>query len=448
MSTLRAMEDRDHRADWNRPQRVQIHDRGDRQIGGILRLIEEAGRQLPLGDVLDSMCREVAAIAHADIVSVYVREQSDGAPHFVMRGNVGFPRDAVGRVKLHLGEGITGFAAECMRPVSADMAERDAHYKHVPELGEESFPAFLAVPLVSSGTAEGVLVLQRRDSLAFSDAEVALATALATTFGLALERAKVRAGERVAESPSSGRSARLTGTALVGGHALGRLVVMPTFEALPSSPTSGGNAKAEVEQALGNVVRSIAKAFRKLEADIPAEARRELASLMLVLDDERLRNLIRTQCDNLGIVRGLRVVAREYAAAPYRAGATDDLESAWAARRAREVEDLCLMIAASAVGQALVTPGSALMVADHVGAFTMLGLCVQRACAIATGGEVEAGDLGVVIARAASIPVVAEVAGLFAWARPDDTILIDGDNGVVRVNPSVNVIAKYRHDRA
>lgn len=429
------------------PKRVQIHDRGDLQIGGILRLIEEAGKPLPLTDVLDTMCREVAAIAHADVVSVYVREVVDDAPVFVMRGNIGFPRSAIGRVKLRQGEGIVGFAAECLRPVSADMAEHDTHYKHVPDLGEELFPAFLAVPLVSGGLAAGVLVLQRRESLAFSDAEVALATALATTFGLALERARVRSDERAAESPSSGRSARLTGTSLVGGTALGRLTVIPTFEGLPGADQDPENAKAEVDRALGMVMRAISKAYRKLEADIPEEPRRELSSLMLVLDDERLRNSIRSECDAHGITRGLRNVAREYAAAPYRAGSGDGSESAWAARRAREVEELCLLIAASATGQSLPTAGSALMVADHLGAFTVLGMCVQRATAIAVGGHLDPEELGLVIARAAQIPVVADVAGLFAWARPDDTILIDGDKGVVRVNPSVNVIAKYRHDR-
>jgi phosphotransferase system enzyme I (PtsI) len=222
---------------------------------------------------------------------------------------------------------------------------------------------------------------------------------------------------------------------------------MPTFEGMPGSDQDPENAKAEVDRALGTVMRTITKAYRKLEADIPEEPRRELASLMLVLDDERLRDSIRSECEAHGIVRGLRNVAREYAAAPYRAGNAGGVDSAWAARRAREVEELCLLIAASATGQSLPTAGSALMVADHLGAFTVLGMCVQRAAAIAVGGHLDPDELGLVIARAAHVPVVADVGGLFAWARPDDTILIDGDRGVVRVNPSVNVIAKYRHDR-
>ena len=61
------------------------------------------------------MCGELAAIASAEIASVYVREEE----RLVMRKNHGFPARAIGAVALGIGEGITGLVAECMRPVSA-----------------------------------------------------------------------------------------------------------------------------------------------------------------------------------------------------------------------------------------------------------------------------------------------------------------------------------------
>jgi phosphotransferase system enzyme I (PtsP) len=98
--------------------RVRVHERGDRRLDGILRLIEEAGRPRPLADVLQTLCSAVADITEADVVSVYVAE--DDA--LVMRANVGFPREAVGQVRLEAGEGLTGFVAECLRPVSVAVA--------------------------------------------------------------------------------------------------------------------------------------------------------------------------------------------------------------------------------------------------------------------------------------------------------------------------------------
>src|SRR5438552_12702126 len=55
----------------NAPERnrsVLVHERGDRSLDGIFRLIEAAGQPRPLADVLAQMCADVAAIAAADVV--------------------------------------------------------------------------------------------------------------------------------------------------------------------------------------------------------------------------------------------------------------------------------------------------------------------------------------------------------------------------------------------
>src|SRR5215510_6076344 len=138
---------------------IHVHERGERGVDGILRLIELAADDGPIESVLAVMCSEIAAIASADIASVYAREAGEV---LVMRGNHGFPAEAIGRVSLRVGEGITGLVADRMRPVSAADAAQEASYKHVPGLGEERFPVFLGIPLIGGGSVVGVLVLQRR----------------------------------------------------------------------------------------------------------------------------------------------------------------------------------------------------------------------------------------------------------------------------------------------
>src|SRR3978361_1386465 len=91
--------------------RMQIHKNDDWRVDGILRLIEEARRPGPLPAVLKTMCEQVAVIAHADVVTVYVRETTHDGDMLVLRANVGFPAAAIGHVRLRLGEGITGTAA-------------------------------------------------------------------------------------------------------------------------------------------------------------------------------------------------------------------------------------------------------------------------------------------------------------------------------------------------
>src|SRR5260221_7709545 len=117
-------------ADRNRS--VFVHERKGRSLDGIFRLIEAAGQPKPLAEVLARMCADVAAIAAADVVSVYVRDADRDGQVFTLRGNVGFPAESVGRVHLREGEGITGFVAEKLLPVSVAVADRDEHFKYIP----------------------------------------------------------------------------------------------------------------------------------------------------------------------------------------------------------------------------------------------------------------------------------------------------------------------------
>lgn len=412
-----------------------IHKNDDFRIDGILRLIDEASRPGPLASVLKTMCEHVAKIAHADVVSVYVREQATDGEVLVMRANVGFSASAVGAVRLRMGEGITGTAAEVMRPISAQVAAEDSHYKHIPELGEERYPSLLAIPLLVRGATAGVLVLQRSEANAFAAAEVALATALATAFAHALEGARSDVAELVP------RSARLVGRPLSPGVALGRTLMLGTLEAIRERAQTIADPAQVAAQAFEDVVSIVRRAQKKVEAKLPQPELRRLRSHALMLDDQRLRDTVRAQCGKLGLLAGLKQVAREYAVATYATGEPDPMLE----ERAAEVESLCLLVAVSACGFALPSGGSVLVLAERLTAMTALVVVGLQGVAVVTAGNLDANSLGVAIVRAAGLPLLDDITGLFAWVRPDDSVLVDADGGVLRVNPPATQIARYRH---
>lgn len=421
----------------NAPIRMQIHKNDDWRVDGILRLIEEARKPGPLPAVLKTMCEQVSIIGHADIVSVYVREQTTDGEVLVMRANVGFPASAIGHVRLRLGEGITGTAAEVMRPISASVAAEDSHYKHIPELGEEHFPSFLAIPLFARGSVAGVLVLQRDEANAFTQAEVALSTALATTFAYALGDARVDTADLAP------RSARLLGVSLVKGVALGRTLMLGTLEAIRERTSNIGDPAVVAEQGFEDIAGIVRRALKRLEPQLKPEDLWRLRSYALMLDDQRLRDTVHDQCGRLGLVPGLKQVAREYAVATYVTGEADPMLE----ERATEVESLCLLVAASASGFALPTAGTVLVVAERLSAMVALVVAGLKGSGIVAAGNLPPDSLGASVARAAEIPVISGIAGLFAWVRPDDSVLVDANDGVLRVNPPATQIARYRHGK-
>jgi len=385
---------------------IRVHHRGDRGVDGILRLIELAAHDGPLEVMLTAMCDELAAIAGVDIASVYVCEDD----RLVMRGNHGFSPDAIGAVALAVGEGITGLVAECMRPVSAAHAAAETSYKPVPGLGEERFPVFAGIPLISGGAVIGVLVLQRR-ARPFAADEVTLATALGAPVTLAIERRRAAAV----------RSARLTGLAHVGGAVLGRASVVPTTTALASVP-------AELDRAFGRLRDDLARAIKRLgESNVPAVGA-ALDRFALALCDARLR-------EQLDGAPSLRAVAKAYARAPYRLGTVGD-----AAQTGAEIEELCVLI-----GERSLKPG-AVWIADRIGAVVAIAAVARGASALVAGDAIT--PAAIAIAREARIPVVSDVAGLFSWARPNDLLGVDGDTGHVLVHPAPTDIERMRAARA
>src|SRR5690606_12096250 len=143
----------------------------------ILGALEPGELAGPLEDALARACGELSRLAEAEVVSVYVRErEEDGADVLVVRGNVGLAAGVIGNLRLRVGDGIVGWAAECLRPIAVGAADADPHFKRVRGIGEEQFPVLLALPLVRAGRCLGVLVFQRAAARGFSPVEIRLAS--------------------------------------------------------------------------------------------------------------------------------------------------------------------------------------------------------------------------------------------------------------------------------
>lgn len=416
-----------------------VHERGDRSLDGIFRLIELASREDGLDEVLAGVCADLAAIAGADVVSIYVREQDEAGELYTMRGNVGFPTDAVGRVSLRAGEGIVGFVADRLRPVSVAVAEQEQHFKYIPGLGEERFPALLAVPVLHGGGASGVLVFQRGVAAPFAGEEIVLATALAAVTSHAIERARARERERKADRGV----ARLRGVALSPGTAMGPVEILPTLAALARTAEGGGGPDAV---SLESVMVRLQGDLRKMAARTSGAAAREIASFSLILDDDRFRKRLATAAEAAAPLPALSQLAREYARVAFRSNPADQTSAELLGERAAEIEDLCVLVYAATSGRPLIRSG-AVVVSEQLRAFSVLYAIARGASGFVVDGEVSADSGAAAIVRAAGLPLLTAVTGVFSWVRPVDLLLVDADAGTIRVNPEAAAVARFRTTR-
>jgi two-component system, response regulator PdtaR len=98
----------------------------------------------------------------------------------------------IGNLRLKIGEGITGWVAEHKSVVALSYnASLDRRFKHFQGLVEDTYEAFLSVPLVAGGDLIGVINVHHRESHVHSPEEVTLLTFVGEQMGGAIVKSRL-----------------------------------------------------------------------------------------------------------------------------------------------------------------------------------------------------------------------------------------------------------------
>jgi uroporphyrinogen-III synthase len=164
--------------------------------------IEQApdiGKVRTLEEVLEDVVNFTTSVLKCDSCFVYVLESDE----LVMRASKNPHPEAVNRLKLKMGQGITGWVAEHGRlAVVTQNASQDPRFQLFNDLPEDRFESFLSVPLLSRGRLVGVINLQHRNPHRYTDRQIRLISAMGLLVGAEIELAHL-------ETENSQLSARL-----------------------------------------------------------------------------------------------------------------------------------------------------------------------------------------------------------------------------------------------
>lgn len=396
---------------------VQIPDASPR-VQAALRFAAGPAPGGSLSAGLSFLCEQLAVMTGSPIASVYVLE---GGHELVLRGNWGYQREVLGEVRLRVGQGITGTCVETMRPVTVDDARASEQFEYFPQLAEERFPAFLAVPLLSFGRPRGALVLQR-EAGPFSESDTVMAAG-ATRALTALIEAHLPAGAHLLLHGTGNKRGRAMGVATLLSRALPR---RDPKQASPEQLTAAFAAVREEILQLADRARGVLK-----------EPCRALEECCTTLQDVRLEERAQEHLSAyvppaLALERIAGEVARSLAA------------HGPAARRAVDIEAFLGAVAHMLSGiEAHRVRRGELLVSVH-----LPGLAALRGWAAGATGAVCATPLedstGAAILTALGLPVVSGVRQIFESATQGDRVVLDGDTGEVIVNPSASQAAAWR----
>jgi len=410
----------------------------------------------------------------ADVCSVYLTEPD--LKHLQLRATMGLDRSAVGQVRLSLGEGLVGHAAQLGKPVAVVDAPSHPEYRYFPETGEEQFRSLMAAPLMVSTPSSlghfplGVLVVQTRERREFQSRDIELLDTCAQLIAPLVMNSQllsVMSGpEELRELIVSQLGSAGLGFAGVKGPARAERNVevrgIPASRGIAIGPVHFLDDPVDLES-VDYVPNADPEQERRDLLDALAEARRELHDVrdevgerfgpdfaavfnthIQILEDKGFVAKLEHNVGETG--SGLQAI-REVLASYQEMFAR--LENPFFRERGIDVVDVGQRVMAKLLGVRIhnipLTDG-AIVVASHLLPAHFALLETEKIAAVASehGGPT---SHGAIFARALEIPLVTGATGIFEAARPGEQAIVDGYIGCIYLSPDEHFLQEYERTK-
>jgi len=180
---------------------IQSGSGEDRDIRFLHELGERIAAADPLHTVLALAVDFVSAVVRCDSCFIYIAEGHE----LILRASKNPHAEVVDRLKLRVGQGITGWVAEHRKPVAiAHDAMLDPRFQSFNELPEDRYEAFLSVPMLCRDKLVGVINVQHRERHAHSQREIQLVSTVGFLVGPEIEMTHVESeNTKLSELPEA-----------------------------------------------------------------------------------------------------------------------------------------------------------------------------------------------------------------------------------------------------
>lgn len=150
------------------------------------RIGQAIGLMLDMPRMLQMVAEIVQQVTATDVCLIYFLNESK--TELVLRAASSTAHGVVGKVRMKVGEGVTGWVAETRERVALDRdAFRDSRFKLVPELKQDGFNSLLSVPLIGREDLIGVINVRTDKAHEYTDAKIELLESIAGQVAGAIE---------------------------------------------------------------------------------------------------------------------------------------------------------------------------------------------------------------------------------------------------------------------
>ncbi len=147
-------------------------------------IIETFSNNFELKEILNNIAKIIGKVTKADSCFIYLISGDE----VILKGSQNPHHSNLAKVKMKVGEGITGWVAETRKSVAIQSrAYEDKRFKLFSGLPEDKFEGFLSVPIIFQKRVIGVINVQHRKPKKYSKSNIEFLETIAKQIGGILE---------------------------------------------------------------------------------------------------------------------------------------------------------------------------------------------------------------------------------------------------------------------
>lgn len=239
--------------------------------------------------------------------SIFLLEESSNT--LVLRATVGLNPEMIGKLRLQIGEGITGTSLKELKPICVPRGSEDPNFKYVEDIFEEKYESFLAVPILQSSKKLGVIVLEDSRPDYYNKRDIRALSAIASQLATFLEHARMlielrnNAKQKEKSQPQPDHAQRFyRGRSTSSGITMGQAILVSGRADDNLLMHVGEEEYRTGEAAFDEALKSTTEQLKEIQAHLD-ERLSEAGSLifgshLLMLSDDEFSGSMRTRIKN------------------------------------------------------------------------------------------------------------------------------------------------------
>ncbi len=395
----------------------------------------------PSDEKMDAIVGLVAKELRADVCSCFILRAGEVLELF---SSVGLPPEVMHKAKVRVGEGFVGDIAASAAPVVLPDVQSHPHFMLRPETGGDAYKAFCGVPVLRGGRVRGVLVIQNRVQRTYGEEvtdilqTVSMVIAELIVSGGLVTRQEINAGYASGEKPT-----HIEGVSLGRGLAIGKAVLYDPRISMGDIVAEDTKAqKMRLRQAAVSMNDSIERMINRSATLSGTETRDILEAYQMFARDRGWLAKIEAAVD-----KGLSAEAAVQSVQNETRARMMQMNDPYIRERLQDMEDLSNRLLTHLIGRGNTDkpedlPDNIVLVARTLGPAALLDYDHARLKGVILENGSHSNHVAIV-ARSLGIPVVGQCGDIYNFLNSGDEVIVDGDHGMVYVNPSQYVLELY-----